>query len=106
MSVRGFLSNVLLRNPLTVRANSSSNQFVGATVLGSGIATVVVSTTAVKSNSIIFLTTQALTNPASGAGRPIEIKTIVDGSYFVIGNADGYGILSRASTIFWMIVQR
>lgn len=106
MSVKGFLSNVLLRNPLTTRANSSPSQFAGVTQLASNAATVTVSTTAVKSNSMILLTQQALTNQTSGQSTAIEVRTIVDGSYFILGNAGGETISNRATNIHWMIVQR
>ena len=105
MSVRGMLSNILLRTPITTRAASGPGQFAGSTQLASNAATVTISTTAVRSDSLIFVQNQALTNQSSGVAAPLEVKTIVDGSYFIVGNADGIAIANRATNIFWMIVQ-
>ncbi len=91
-----------LRSPLSTKANSAANQFSGITVLGSGGATVTVSTTAVKSNSIILFGAQAPAAVNSLTGRPIEVKTIVDSSYFVIGTADGVA-MARNTNIGWLL---
>lgn len=94
-----------LQTPMHIRASSANNQFVGATVLGSGSATVVVSTTAVKSNSMFFLGAHSLTDQASGVAAAFEVRTIVHGGYFVLSNSDGIAD-ARDATIFWMIVNR
>lgn len=105
MSATSILRNALARTPLSVRANSAANQFAGATVLGSGSATVVVSTTSVRSNSMFFLGAHSLTDQSSGVAAAIEVRTIVDRSHFVLGNSDGIAD-ARETTIFWMIANR
>jgi hypothetical protein len=100
-----MLSNILLRTPMTTRAASGPGQFSGNTAVASNATTVTISTTAVRSDSLIFLTAQALTNQASGSSTTLEVRTIVDGSYFIVGNAGGEAIAARTSNIFWMIVQ-
>ena len=94
-----------LRGPLSTKANSANNQFSGITVLGSGSATVTVSTTAVKSNSIILMGAQANAAVNSLTGRSIEVKSIVDSSYFVLGTVDGVS-MARDTNIGWLLFCR
>ena len=103
--MKNLSDNLLLRIPLTCRAQSASNQFAGATLLASGSATVVVSTSAVKSNSLLMLGVRALTDQASGFAVPIEVRTMVDGARFVLGYADG-NAQARDATVYWVIVRR
>ena len=71
----------MLRGPLTTRATSASNQWAGRTTsVGSGTATVTVSTTSVKSDSIIMYGYES--NVASNATQAIKTNSVVDGSYF------------------------
>jgi hypothetical protein len=106
MGYKNLVDNILLRIPLALRANSGPGQFAGITAVASNATTVTISTTAVKSDSLIFLTAQALTNQASGSSTPLEVRSIVHGSYFIVGNAGGEAIAARTSNIFWMIVQK
>lgn len=91
-----------LRGPLSTKVNSSANQFAGITTLGSNVATVTVSTTAVKSNSLILFGARTTLNVNSATGRAIEVKSIVDGSYFSFGTADGVA-MARDTAIHWML---
>ena len=105
MSVTSIFRNALARTPLSIRANSAVNQFAGSTTLGSGSATVTVSTTSIRSNSLIFLGAHSLTDQSSGVAAAIEVRTIVDKSHFILGNSDGIAD-ARETTIFWMIANR
>lgn len=98
------LWRAILRGPLTTRAASAANQWAGRTTLSSGSATVTISTTIVKSDSLIFPAVQAATNQASGVSRSIEVKTISPGNFFTLGWSDGNAI-ARDTTIMWMIVR-
>lgn len=91
-----------LKGPLSTKSNSSANQFAGRTTLGSGGATVTVSTTMVKSDSIILLGAQANSAVNSATGKSIEVKTIVDSSYFVLGTADGVA-MARDTNVAWIL---
>jgi|SRR3989304_3104065 len=91
-----------LQGPLSVKTNSAANQFSGITTLGSGGATVTVSTTAVKSNSLILHSVRGTSNVNSATGKTIEVKSIVDGSYFSFGTADGVA-MARDTSIHWML---
>lgn len=90
------------RGPLTLKASSAANQFSGLTTLNSGSATVTVSTTQVKSDALISLTMQAATRQNSGFAKPLEVSSLVHGSYFVIATADGVAI-PRSTTVMWEI---
>jgi len=87
-----------LRGPVLTKAQSASNQFAGRTTLASGSATVTVSTTSVKSDSIIFHALQAAT-VSSGA---ICVRSINPGVAFSFGWTDG-GARAFDSTIMWRI---
>lgn len=91
-----------LRGPLAVKANSAANQFSGFTTLASGSATVTVSTTSVKSDSLILMGLRGTANVNSATGRPVEVKSIVDSSYFSFGTADGVA-MARDTTISWLL---
>ena len=96
-----LFSPVFRGRPLT-KANSAPGQWAGRTTLTSGTATITVSTTQVKSNSLIFLGAQAPAAVNSATGKPIEVKTMIDSSYFVLGTADGVG-MGRDTVISWML---
>lgn len=86
-----------------VRTNSHAAQYAGRTTLNSGSATVVVSTRAINSDSIISHSMLGNANVASGTAiRPTEVKTISSGGYFTFGTQDGVGI-ARDTVIMWEI---
>ena len=92
-----------LRGPLRTRASSRANQWAGLTTLNSGDATVVVSTTAVRSNSIIRFGAQSTTRQASGTRIGLEVSTVIDGGSFTFATADGIAF-GRDTTIMWEIL--
>ena len=95
----------IFRGMAATKANSSTVQFAGITTLNSGSTTVTVSTTLVKSDSLFFLGTQAPAAVGSATGKPIEVKTVIDSSYFVLGTADGVA-MGRDTNISWMLYRQ
>ena len=93
-----------LRGPMRTRASSASNQWAGRTTLNSGDATVTVSTTTIKSDSIIQYGVEANTRQDSGVASPIEIMSIQDGVSFAFGTAGGE-TLARDTTIMWSLMR-
>jgi len=92
-----------LKGPLLTSTNSAkTDAWAGVTAIASGTATVVISTTAVKSDSLFQIALQSLTDQASGVGRCVEVRTIVDGGYFILGFADGK-TQPRDVNAHWMI---
>jgi len=91
----------MLRGPLTTKANSSPNQWAGITALASGDATVTVSTTNVKSNSIILYGVRS----GGNSSQAIDVKSIVDSSYFTLGTANGSSI-DQAADIHWVVYRQ
>jgi hypothetical protein len=90
---------------LTTQAQSAANRFAGRTTLSSGSATAVVSTTAVRSDSLILFGILGNANLGSGTAiRGIEVKTISPGGFFVFGTQDGVAI-PRDTIIHWLIWQ-
>ena len=98
-----LLFRPLLRGPAYTEANSGPSQFAGRTTLSSGSATVVISTSVVKSDSLIFAQPEANTRQSSGVAQPIEVMSIADGAHFSFGTADGEA-LARDTTIMWGIL--
>lgn len=94
----------MLRSPLTTKAGSASNQWAGVSTIASGSATLVISTTIVDSDSLIFLGRIGNANVGSGVNKGIEVKTISPGGYFTLGADDGQAI-PRDTKIHWMIVR-
>ncbi len=98
-----LLWRAFFRGPPFTLAASHQYQFAGRTTLSSGSATVVVSTSVVKSDSIILRTPESNTRQSSGVAQPIEVMSIADGSHFTFGTADGQA-LARDTTIMWMLL--
>lgn len=96
------LTGAMLRAPLSTKAQSASNQWAGLTTILSGVATGVVSTTIVNSDSIISMTPRGLTSVLSGQGRAFEVKSISPGNSFVFGTQDGVAV-SQDRTMMWII---
>ena len=93
----------VLKAPLTTKANSNANQWAGRTAIASGAVSQVISTTAVKSNSIINWSLQATTVAASGdSGNHLAVVSLSSGNYFTIGTADGSKI-PHSVTVMWQI---
>lgn len=96
------LRRAFLTGPMLTRASSGPNQFAGRTTLNSGSATVTVSSTVVKSDSIIMLAVEANTRQDSGVAAPIEVMSVFEGGHFTLGTA-GTETLARDTTIMWEI---
>lgn len=106
----------LLRSPLNIDITSRSTQFAGRTTLNSGSATVTISTSNVKSNSLIYMlveaalpaayTTKGLAAIAAGAATATASTTAVfSGQYIgltfdaVANQASGQGRGFRVNSI-------
>lgn len=98
-----ILHGALLKGPLHTSVSGAANAWSGITSIASGSATVTVSTTVVKSDSLILCGLQSLTDTSSGFGRPVEVRTIVDGGYFILSHSDGEA-QARAVKAHWMIL--
>jgi nitrogen fixation protein FixH len=70
---------------MEMRQNSASDQWCGRATIASGDTTVTVSQTTVKSDALIFAT--AHLPIASHHDLPINILSLVDGSYVTFGVA-------------------
>ena len=92
----------ILRGFGMTEAQSRSNQHAGRTLIVSGTATITVSTTTTKSDSIILLTPEATTRQTSGVAAGFEVTSKVEGAYFTIARADGQGV-GPDTTIMWML---
>lgn len=92
----------LFKGQTGVKANSASNQFAGQTTLGSGQATVTMSTTAVNSDSLVFLQQMHVTAQASGVARTMAVRSINPGNAFVVGWSDG-AAQAFDTTVMWEI---
>jgi hypothetical protein len=92
----------LLRSPDMVDIRSTPNIFAGRTTLGSGQATVIVSTFSVNSDSLIFTGQQHLTAQSSGFASAVCVRSISPGQGFVLGWSDN---VSRAfdATVMWEV---
>lgn len=92
-----------------MRANSRSNQSAGITALASGTASVVISTCAVRSNSIIMLTPVlrggigAAVQASGSVPSCLVVNTITHGGFFAAGWAGGVGY-GDTTDIAWVIV--
>lgn len=98
-----YLSRAFLRAPLALRATSGmAGQFAGRTTLASGTATATVSTTNIKSDSLVSLGFQIATTCGSGIGYNIGISSLVHGVSFAVGYLDGQG-RAPGGTVMWEI---
>lgn len=92
----------MLRGPLTTKAGSASNQWAGRTAsVASGTATVTVSTTSVKSDSLITYGYES--NVASNATQVIKVNSIVDSAFF--GMTINPAPVGTNFVIMWRIIQ-
>ena len=97
-----LLRRAFFTGPPVTKAQSASNQFAGRTTLSSGDATVAVSCSVVKSDSIILYGVEANTRQDSGVAAHIEVMSIIDGSGFAFGTA-GTETPARDTTIMWQL---
>lgn len=90
--------------PGQVATTSASNQFAGRTNITSASATVVISTSIVKSDSIVFLGFQLPSNEAVTTSLgPLCVKTISDGGYFTVGWANGGNVAAAQVAVLWKV---
>ena len=80
-----------LRGPLHFDTVSGPRQFSGQTVLSSGSATVVVSTTLVHSDSIVAILSTQPSSIVTGAGSlgPVVVNSLVHGTSFTFTRIGG-----------------
>ena len=99
-----LFSPLLSGVPMT-DVRSHIHQWAGRTALNSGSATVTVSTTVVKSDSLIYYGISGNTRANSGVatdGGGIEVTSISEGNFFAFTTHDG-SVLPRSVNIMWMI---
>ena len=90
----------LLRGPLATKASSASNQWAGVSTVLSGTATITVSTTNVKSNSVILHGQRSQANSSVA----LEVKSIVDSSYFSFGTLNGANTIQNID-MHWILLR-
>lgn len=97
------ISRGLQRFAPAVSTVSKSNAFAGRVTINSGSATATVSTTSVRSDSLIWLTAYSVTEQVSGFGQPIEVRSISPGNFFTIGyaNSAAASLPARSTTVMW-----
>jgi hypothetical protein len=91
----------------TIKSTSAAAQFAGMATINSGAATVVISTTAVHSNSLIFTGAPKLSGATAAVTTSLGITsvvTITDGGFFVLGWANGGNVAGQTVDVPWMIV--
>ena len=71
------------KGPMTFDVTSKNNRFGGIESVGSGAATVTISTFSVRSDSMIF--TQVVTAVASNDGQVIQVASISPDNFFTLG---------------------
>ncbi len=98
-----LLWRAFFRGPPFILANSGPSQFAGRITINSGSATVTVSTSIVKSDSIILHDVESNTLQSSGVAAPINVMSVVDGAHFSFGYAGGE-TPAGDRTIMWMIL--
>lgn len=107
LAVHNFKVNSLcyFAIPPKVKTASAAAQWAGISSIVSGGATVTVSTTAVKSDSVIMLNVSGNTRCASGIGTAFEVTSKVHATAFTVTTNDGLA-LARTVSVMWMIVQK
>ena len=98
-----YLSRAFLRAPLGVRATSGmAGQFAGRTTLLSGTAYATVSTTNIKSDSLVFMSFQVSTTAVDSIAPLLAVSSLRHGISFALGYVDGTG-RGPGGTIMWEI---
>ena len=94
---------------MEMRANSRANQSAGITSLASGTASVVISTSAVRSNSIIMLTSilrgaiGAAVQASGAIAGCLAVGTITHGGFFTADWSGGAGY-GDTTDVAWVII--
>lgn len=87
-----------------INAPVAGNRFAGRATIGSGGTSVVVSTSLVGSDSLLFVSAQSDIRQASGFGQAVEVATISPGISFTLTQSTGVAV-ARPTTVLWMIVK-
>ncbi len=98
----GIAGKMTVSSVPAMKSSSAANQFAGLTSLASGAATVVISTSAVKSNAIIMLTpvirgaipTAAILQSSGSLPHCLMVNTVAEttsGGFFTAGWLSGIG---------------
>lgn len=96
-----LLYRAQLRGPLTTKTNSNeTNPWAGYTVISSGVATAVVSTTNVKSDSIFNI---AIGATGVSSAYMIQVRTIIDSTSFVLSRSTG-AAAPIDLTVYWSLM--
>lgn len=95
-----LLFDAILKAPLRTKTDSGASQWAGTTILGSGQTSVTVSTTLVKSSSLIFSQVQ-VTGVASNFG--VNVRTIIDATSFTFSHADAAARPIDVNVFFMLI---
>ncbi len=102
MAGEELLHRPQLKGPI----KTSTGVWANRTVVGSGVASVVVSANPVNSDSIILLSIDSQnTVQSSGIAQPMEVSSIVSNTSFTIGWADGNSLADRETIVMWMLIQ-
>lgn len=91
----------------TIKSTSAAAQFAGMATINSGAATVVISTTAVHSNSLIFVGPPKLSGAVVAGTTSLgltSVVTLIDGGFFAIGWANGGNVAGQTVDVPWMIL--
>lgn len=81
-----------------------TNPWAGIATINSNAASVTITTAAVQSDSLIFVTPYLGTAVASGSGVDVIVTTIAPGSSFIVGTADNQPIISSSVTkVMWAV---
>ena len=98
--VKEILHGALLKGPMTTQVDAS-NPWAGTTTIASGSVTVQVSSSVVKSDSIILTGLQSLTDTSSGFGPNVEVRTLTTGG-FILAHSDGKA-QARDVNVHWVL---
>lgn len=83
----------------------AANQFAGSTLVASGVALVTVSTSLVKSNSVIpILGTLIATAPTSTNAGHFAVMSVVDATSFMLTRVNSVPA-PFGETVYWSIMQ-
>lgn len=95
----------LIRAPLRFLnpGSTGGKHFAGVSTVLSGSATIVVSTTQVKSNSGILLSMQRTSFGSSGQAPALQVSTIIDSTSFVLAWGDNVA-KSGDTRVTWQII--
>ena len=104
-----FSASPILNRPLTAPTGSANTQISGVVRVGSGLASATVSTQAINSGGLVFITPLmvgvigATSSTALGTLAVSTIAQAVSGGYFTVGFT-GVGFLNIPLDVSWFII--